>query len=114
MSEDIAWFSQAACAGMTHLFFGTHVCNELCPPLSSRIKTCPNLDGRKSDNLARDKLARRVCRSCPVLEDCKAWITKSPNECKYGVVAGWSESERRRINWSSTKKRANRAKNQQT
>lgn len=40
---------------------------------------------------------------CTVLDECREWITTQPHECKHGVVAGMSESERRRLNWASTK-----------
>ncbi len=97
------WWDDAACKGLTSLFFGRHVCTSSCPPLTAKQRTCPSLDGRQTDNLSREASAKRLClNECTVLDDCRAWITANPHECKHGVVAGLSESQRRRLNWSST------------
>jgi WhiB family transcriptional regulator, redox-sensing transcriptional regulator len=42
--------------------------------------------------------AKRVCRGCPVLEQCRQEVlTLNPNRDRDGVVAGLSERERRRL-----------------
>lgn len=102
MSDE--WREQAACRGLTVVFFGRHVCNSECPPLN-QSKTCPKLDGRTTSNITREQRAKAVCRTCAVIDECREWITASPTECKHGVVGGWSESERRRMNWKSTKRK---------
>ena len=102
MTEE--WREIAACKGQTRLFFSAHVCTEHCPPLTPKRQTCPHLDGRQTSNLSRERSAKAICLTqCPVLDECREWITTSPQECKYGVVAGMSESERRRLNWASSK-----------
>jgi len=42
---------------------------------------------------ARETVAKSICRRCPVLEDCRAWVTENPQE--YGIWAGMTERERR-------------------
>lgn len=104
MIEEHPWRDRAACKGLTSLFFSPHVCTPFCPPLTQKRKTCPHLDGRQTSNLTREQAAKMLCRECSVLDECRKWITENPLECKHGVVAGMSESERRRLHWKSTKK----------
>ena len=58
------WFGYAACRGKTELFFTDNTANE----------------------------AKRICRRCPVLQECKQFIQ---NKIEVGVWAGQTATERR-------------------
>lgn len=38
--------------------------------------------------------AKKVCRRCPIIDQCRIWVTANPQP--YGVWAGMSAGERRR------------------
>lgn len=67
-----SWMSEAICSGNTRLFF---------PPLAER----PQARAR------REAKARRICESCPVLEDCR-WYARLNRE--YGYWGGENEEQR--------------------
>ncbi|GIH26022.1 hypothetical protein Aph01nite_43320 [Acrocarpospora phusangensis] len=44
---------------------------------------------------SRPEMARAVCYGCPVLDDCRAWVTAlSPDQDPGGVIAATTEKER--------------------
>lgn len=65
------WFDQAACAGLGDLFFADRE------------------DG------ASTRAARAVCRTCPVLSECRAYALTLPVHYP-GVWGGMSQRERHR------------------
>lgn len=69
---DTSWMEQGVCKGHTPLFF---------PPRAER----PQARER------REAKARRLCMSCPVLEECR---TFARNNHEYGFWAGESEEDR--------------------
>lgn len=69
---DDRWMSQAACRGMTHLFF---------PAIAER----PQARDR------REAEARDVCRSCRVSDTCREFARQNH---EYGLWGGESEEER--------------------
>ncbi len=69
---ELAWASQAACRGSTHLFFA---------PDRER----PGRRGR------REASARALCAGCPVLMPCRAWARENR---EFGFWGGESEEER--------------------
>jgi WhiB family transcriptional regulator, redox-sensing transcriptional regulator len=71
------WASLAACRGMTATFF---------PAQGERTET----------RQAREETARRVCRSCPVLQECRNWARL---HCEYGFWGGESEEDRARAGY---------------
>lgn len=66
------WMDEANCKGRTSLFF---------PPKAER----PQARAR------REARARRLCMSCPVLDECR---TFARNHHEYGFWAGESEEDR--------------------
>jgi WhiB family redox-sensing transcriptional regulator len=66
--------------------------------------------GTTGPALAQAEEAKAVCRACPVLVDCLAWVMNvEPPGQEAGVCAGLSENERRAL-----KRRASRARQQAT
>ncbi|MQA06770.1 MAG: WhiB family transcriptional regulator [Streptosporangiales bacterium] len=45
--------------------------------------------------LADAAVAKRLCRSCPLLDACREWALAHPTAARYGVWGGLSERERR-------------------
>ena len=70
-TEDL-WMSDAACSGLTDIFF---------PPLAERPQS----------RLRREAMARTVCGECRVLETCRAFAREHH---EYGFWGGESEEER--------------------
>lgn len=66
----LRWMSKAACVGHGELFF----------------------DDLKKSNVTK---ARKICASCPVLEECRAFAI--PREDEYGVWGGLTANQRRLI-----------------
>ena len=66
------WFDEAACKGMTDLFF---------PPAGER----------EAARLQREPKARAVCASCPVVEPCRAYARRQQ---EFGFWGGENEEER--------------------
>ena len=72
-------------------------------PLWYKRAACLNVDpdtfyperGAKGPTIER---AKRVCRACPVLADCREEVMAMvPNQDAYGIRAGMTETERRRL-----------------
>ena len=68
-----AWFSQAACKGMTDMFFG-----------------------EKLDYELRQK-ALATCATCPVIEPCRDYGLKLAQTCRLQGVWGGLTQKKRRI-----------------
>jgi WhiB family transcriptional regulator, redox-sensing transcriptional regulator len=68
----LAWTSDAACTGRTNLFFA---------PAGERPEA----------RVVREGEARAICRSCPVLLECREWARENR---EYGFWGGESEEER--------------------
>ena len=66
------WVADAACKGQTHLFF---------PPLAERPQA----------RVRREALARQLCGSCPVEQQCRRFARTNR---EYGLWGGESEEER--------------------
>jgi WhiB family redox-sensing transcriptional regulator len=66
------WVADAACKGQTHLFF---------PPLAERPQA----------RVRRETLARQLCGSCPVEQQCRGFARTNR---EYGLWGGESEEER--------------------
>src|SRR5207302_827231 len=66
------WFEEAACKGMTDLFF---------PPAGER----------EAARLQREPKARAVCASCPVVDPCRAYARRQQ---EFGFWGGENEEER--------------------
>ena len=66
------WFEEAACKGLTDLFF---------PPPGER----------EAARLQREPKARTVCESCPVLEPCREYARRQQ---EFGFWGGENEEER--------------------
>jgi WhiB family transcriptional regulator, redox-sensing transcriptional regulator len=74
----IGWQYRAACKGpQSELFFA------------------PNHLERKEDRLRRETAAKAICRSCPVLGECReyALMVREP----HGIWGGLNEHERRQL-----------------
>lgn len=69
---DDAWMFDAACSGLTDVFF---------PPLAERPQS----------RLRREAMARTVCSGCRVLETCRTFAREHH---EYGFWGGESEEER--------------------
>jgi WhiB family redox-sensing transcriptional regulator len=68
----LTWTSEAACQGQSRLFFA---------PAGERPEA----------RAVREASARTVCRSCPVLAECRDWAREHR---EYGFWGGESEEER--------------------
>jgi WhiB family redox-sensing transcriptional regulator len=74
----IGWQYRAACKGpVSNLFFA------------------PNHLERKEERLAREAAAKAICRTCPVLVECReyALLVREP----HGIWGGLNEYERRQL-----------------
>ena len=71
------WADLAACRGMTATFF-------------------PAQGEREETRREREEMARRICRSCPVLEECRSWARLHR---EYGFWGGESEEDRARAGY---------------
>jgi WhiB family redox-sensing transcriptional regulator len=74
----IGWQYRAACKGpQSNLFFA------------------PNHMERKEERLARESAAKAICRTCPVLAECReyALLVREP----HGIWGGLNEYERRQL-----------------
>lgn len=80
LSEDEHWKNRAVCAGRTNLFF---------PPRAER----PQARAR------RERHARRLCATCPVLVQCQDFARTNR---EYGFWGGESEEERHLAGYTVT------------
>lgn len=72
VTTDDRWMSQAACKGLTHLFF-------------------PSPAERPQARDRRESTAKAVCQACPVHETCQSFARTNH---EYGFWGGESEDER--------------------
>ena len=80
-----AWRDEAACIGTDpETFFAT------APRGSHR---------HEHEEAARDRAsAKRVCRVCPVADDCLKWAIEHR---EHGIWGGTDENDRRRMRWGA-------------
>ncbi|WP_440063843.1 WhiB family transcriptional regulator [Streptosporangium sp. OZ121] len=78
----VRWHKDAACRGMDlHLFYGP---SDDEPPEGTRQRE------------AREKRAKKVCLTCPVMAKCLEWnLEFGPHQ--YGVGGGQTAEERREL-----------------
>lgn len=73
---DTSWMADAACRGMDpRLFF----------------------PGRGQAAAGEHKLAKAVCRACPVLKDCRQYALNASDPLVDGIWGGTSEKERKTL-----------------
>ena len=70
--EDTGWMTQAACKGLTDLFYEPH--NE-----------------KKGARLRREAAARTICKTCPVAIECKEYARRNG---EYGIWGDELEIDR--------------------
>ena len=88
---DTEWMTEAACKGMTEVFFRTP---------TNREKQFPELHRQVYAEAAR------TCEGCPVIEDCTEWIFRAEASTeRNGFVAGLTPENRRRIHRQAWRKR---------
>jgi len=63
---------KAVCKGMSHIFYS-------------------DFSERPTKRVRREKAAKAICNSCPVMEQCRDYARKNP---EYGVWGGETEEER--------------------
>lgn len=71
-ATDDRWMTDAACRGLSHLFF-------------------PDAAERPQSRAHREAMARRVCGQCAVLDTCRDYARQHH---EYGLWGGESEDER--------------------
>jgi WhiB family transcriptional regulator, redox-sensing transcriptional regulator len=66
-----------------------------CKGPSSNLFFAPNHLERKDERLAREAAAKAICRTCPVLVECReyALLVREP----HGIWGGLNEYERRQL-----------------
>ena len=75
---DVLWQQRAACRGPNHdIFF---------PP--SQME-------RRSEKRLRERRAKEICASCPVLADCRTYALQIREQ--HGIWGGLTEGERRLV-----------------
>lgn len=75
---DVLWQQRAACRGPNHdIFF---------PP--SQME-------RRSEKRLRERRAKEICMSCPVLADCRTYALQIREQ--HGIWGGLTEGERRLV-----------------
>ncbi|MDH4364560.1 MAG: WhiB family transcriptional regulator [Acidimicrobiia bacterium] len=75
---DVLWQQRAACRGPNHdIFF---------PP--SQME-------RRSEKRLRERRAKEICSSCPVLADCRTYALQIREQ--HGIWGGLTEGERRLV-----------------
>ena len=79
----IEWFDHAACKGQTDLFF-EHRCSSRC-----------NAHAHGCDRLECVRVAREICNTCLVFEQCRTWSVE--HDLQYGVAGGLTERERSQL-----------------
>lgn len=83
MSETAEWEARSACQGVnTEQFYTVD------------DFTHPHLDGaeRKAINQARQRRAKRVCRACPVVNECLTLALRE--QISHGIFGGLTPDER--------------------
>ncbi len=74
-----AWHTKAACRGENLVSF-------FAPPFQSE---------RREMRARRERLAKSICSSCPVRQECLEYALSIPEP--HGIWGGMNESERRRL-----------------
>ncbi len=75
---DVLWQQRAACRGPNHdIFF---------PPTQME---------RRSEKRLRERRAKEICASCPVLADCRTYALQIREQ--HGIWGGLTEGERRLV-----------------
>ena len=64
------------------------------PPLPDRLCTPETHELGTAWTPAAERAAVEVCRRCPDLAPCRAWVTTSPRPVVAGVVGGLREAHR--------------------
>jgi len=67
-----SWAEKAACKGLSHLFY-------------------PNFSERPNRRIKREKAAKAICSTCPVIQECRQYAHTNP---EYGVWGGETEEDR--------------------
>ena len=78
VNTEILWQDRAACRG----------------PLGAVFFPPPTTE-RKKEKLARERRAKDICQSCPVLGECRSYALAIREP--HGVWGGMSENERRAL-----------------
>lgn len=72
------WTEHAACKGKTNLF-----------------ETPPSERPSRTPRTPRVLAARAICRTCPVLNECRQWVLAHQQDpCPHHIVAGMTRTER--------------------
>ncbi len=92
---DTSWFSQAACSNIdTKLAFKLFFPEEETP--HSRDRQPSSLQSMVGGNITEQaREAVRICRTCPVVEECRAYAVK--NSYATGIWGGTTRADRNRI-----------------
>ncbi|MFZ9629078.1 MAG: WhiB family transcriptional regulator [Ilumatobacteraceae bacterium] len=88
IATDDRWMHDAACKGLTHLFF-------------------PSAAERPQSRERRELMARSVCASCAALVECRAFAR---THHEYGLWGGESEDERHAAGYRLIAPRGGRAR----
>jgi len=67
-----AWAEKAACKGLAHIFYS-------------------DFSERPAKRERREKRAKMICNTCPVIEECRAYARAN---AEYGIWGGETEDER--------------------
>lgn len=86
ITTTLEWTSDAACqAHETELFF---------PPIDTRYRPGPIT----AKHAAVYAAAIAICRDCPVIDECRAYVMESePQSQRHGVWAGLTPTEREKL-----------------
>ena len=92
---DTSWFSQAACSKIdTKLAFKLFFPEEETP--HGRERQPSSLQSMVGGNITEQaREAVRICRTCPVVEECRAYAVK--NSYATGIWGGTTRADRNRI-----------------
>jgi len=66
------WAEKAVCKGLVHIFY-------------------PDFSERPAKRERREKTAKMICNTCPVIEECRAYARAN---AEYGIWGGETEDER--------------------
>lgn len=66
------WAEKAACKGLSHLFYS-------------------DFSERPNKRIKRENIAKSICETCPVIQECKQYAHANP---EFGVWGGETEEER--------------------
>jgi|GEM_PF-325345 len=66
-----------------------------CDSSTQGVFFIPGAFERKAEKIAREKIAKSICQSCPVMRECLSYALEK--KVKHGVWGGLNEKERRRL-----------------